>query len=79
MNTDDFIQASQEGTGKWQKSDKVLNFYGRDDFEESGMKQLFLDAGIPVYEVVNDGTPRFFRRLEAVFVKIFGKKAETKQ
>lgn len=65
------IQASEEGTGKWKKSEEVLRFYGKDDFEESGLADFFRQHDIPVYTVVNDGTPRFFERLSNVFNKIF--------
>lgn len=55
-------EAIENGTAFWQKDERVLRFYGRDDFIE--IQSLFEKAGIKVYTINNIGSSRFFEDLE---------------
>ncbi len=61
--------AIEAGTAFWQKDERVLKFYGRDDF--SKIKRFFKKTGIPVYNVKNDGERYFFESLEKEVEVIF--------
>jgi hypothetical protein len=62
-------EAIEAGTAFWKKDDRVLRFYGRDDF--SKLKYVFRKAGIPVHNVKNDGGRYFFESLEKKVEVIF--------
>ncbi len=63
------VEAIENGTAFWQKDERVLRFYGCDDF--SRIKRLFRKAGIPIYTIKNDGGTRFFGRLGKVANALF--------
>ncbi len=62
-------EAIEKGTAFWLKDEKVLQFYGRDDFSE--IEKLFQDTGIPIYTIENDGGNRFFESLQKIAVALF--------
>ena len=63
------MHAIETGTAFWQKDERVLRFYGRDDFSE--IKGLFQAAGIPIYTLKNDGGNSFYKGLAKIAGAIF--------
>jgi hypothetical protein len=63
------LEEIEKGTAFWKKDEKVLRFYGYDDFYE--IESLFLDAGIPIYTIENDGGDSFYNNLEAIADTLF--------
>jgi hypothetical protein len=55
-------EAIENGTAFWQKDERVLRFYGCDDFIE--IQSLLEKTGITVYTIKNIGSSRFFEDLE---------------
>ena len=62
-------EALEQGTAFWLKTEKVLRFYGRDDFIE--IEDLLWNAGIPVRNLNNDGGQAFYKILAEVAPAIF--------
>lgn len=62
-------EAIENGTAFWQKDERVLQFYGRDDFIE--IQGLLEKADITVYTIKNIGSRCFFEDLEIAAKKIF--------
>ncbi len=62
-------EAIEEGTAFWLKDEKVLRFYGRDDFSE--IEALFQKIGIPIHTVQNDGSSHFYEQLERIAAALF--------
>jgi hypothetical protein len=62
-------EAIENGTAFWQKDERVLRFYGHDDFSkiESELKA----AGIFIYTIENDGGDNFYKNLELKVNEIF--------
>jgi hypothetical protein len=58
------IKTLEKGTAFWQKDEKVLRFYGSDDFSE--VELLLKEACIPIHTVINDGGSSFYKYLETV-------------
>ena len=56
-------------TGSWSIDQRVINFYGYDDFLESGLEMLFKAQNIPIHEIKNDGTYHFFEHLQELTFK----------
>jgi hypothetical protein len=54
----------ENGTAFWQKDERVLCFYGRDDFLE--IEGLFRKATIPIYTIENYGSRYFYEQLGTV-------------
>lgn len=61
--------ALEQGTAFWLKDERVLRFYGRDDFIE--IEGLFQDIDIPVHVLKNDGGSSLFTYLEMVTDELF--------
>lgn len=59
----------EQGTASWLKDERILNFYGKDDFSE--IESVFRNADIPIYPVKNDGTCTFFNLLKIAAETIF--------
>lgn len=62
-------QAIENGTAFWQKDERVLRFYGQDDFIE--IQGLLEKAGIKVCTIKNNGSNLFFEDLERAANMIF--------
>jgi hypothetical protein len=62
-------EAIEKGTAFWQKNERVLEFYGKDDFFE--IEGLLENAGISICMIENNGNSYFFENLEKVANKIF--------
>ena len=62
-------QAIENGTAFWQKDERVLRFYGRDDF--LAIEGLFRKANIPVYSIKNYGNRYFYEQLGTVANRLF--------
>lgn len=63
------VEAIETGTAFWQKDERVLRFYGRDDFSE--IKGLLQAAGIPIYNLKNDGGSSFYKGLKKIAGVLF--------
>jgi hypothetical protein len=59
----------ENGTAFWQKDERILRFYGRDDFFE--IEGLLEKAGITVCTIKNNGSSCFFEDLETAADMIF--------
>jgi hypothetical protein len=62
-------EAIENGTAFWQKNERVLEFYGEDDFCE--IEDLLKDAGINISMIENNGNSCFFETLDKIAPKIF--------
>jgi hypothetical protein len=58
-----------DGTGSWPISQRVLRFYGIDDFSE--IEDEFQVRNIPVYNVQNDGSKSFKKEIERLAQNLF--------
>lgn len=64
------LEEMLDGTVSWPLQNKILQFYGNDDFAE--IEDIFQKMGIPVIEVVNDGDHSFFEeKLAHVISQLF--------
>lgn len=68
--------AIEAGTAFWQKDERVLRFYGRDDFFE--IEDRFQSTSIPIYTLENDGGNCFYDYLEIVADAIFLLRGQSK-
>ena len=62
-------EALEQGTASWLKDERILKFYGKDDFPE--IESVFRNADIPIYSIKNDGTCSFFNLLKIAAETIF--------
>ncbi len=62
-------EAFEKGTAFWLKDERVLRFYGHDDFAE--IEDLFQACNIPVHSLVNDGRNHFYECLETIANTLF--------
>jgi hypothetical protein len=62
-------EAIEAGTAFWQKDERVLRFYGRDDFSE--IEDHLDAAGICIHPLDNDGGTSFFNSLESIAEELF--------
>ena len=62
-------EALEQGAAFWLKDEKVLRFYGRDDFIE--IEGLFRKAEIEVYTIENNGSWYFYEQLGTVANGLF--------
>jgi hypothetical protein len=65
-----YPEALGQGTASWLKDERIIRFYGRDDFSE--IECLF--KGIPIHKIENDGTPSYFQKLDVAAQAIFESK-----
>lgn len=64
-----YPEALQGGTAFWKKDERVLRFYGRDDFDE--IKDRFQSVNVPIHTIENDGESCFFQYLEILASTLF--------
>ena len=62
-------EALEQGTASWLKDERVLRFYGDDDFFE--IDSILRNANIPIYTFTNNGGPEFFNLLENTAKSLF--------
>lgn len=62
-------EAIENGTAFWQKDERVLRFYGKDDFAE--IKDLLEAHNIDIHTIENNGDTSFYHKLPAVADEIF--------
>lgn len=62
-------EALEKGTAFWLKDERILRFYGRNDFDE--IKDQLQAAGVSIHTLENDGGSRFYQYLEAVASALF--------
>lgn len=63
------VEAIAQGTAFWQKDERVLRFYGLDDFVE--IEGQLKAAGISIYPLNNDGGGSFYKILESIADELF--------
>lgn len=65
------VEAIEAGTAFWKKDEKVLQFYGLDDFNE--IKEQLFPAKIRIYKLNNDGEGKesFFKNLDLIVNDLF--------
>lgn len=63
------VEAIEKGTAFWQKDERVLRFYGKDDFAE--IKDLLEAHDIDIHTVENNGDDCFYHKLASVADIIF--------
>ncbi|SRR6266571_3353982 len=62
-------EALKKDSAFWLKDERVLRFYGNDDFSE--IEGMFRAASVPIYTIINDGKYGFYNNLESVADKLF--------
>jgi hypothetical protein len=69
LPSSDYPEEIETGTVFWQKDERILGFYGCDDFSE--IESLFRELAIPIYSIQNDGDKHFYTHLKSVAEKLF--------
>lgn len=62
-------EALEQGTAFWLKNERILRFYGFDDFDQ--IEDRLQAAGVSIYALENDGGSRFYQSLESVANALF--------
>lgn len=65
------LKSVKNGTKGWKRNSETFALFGKDDFSSSGFEHIFLTNKIPVYTIRNNGTPRFYTRLNALATTLF--------
>lgn len=58
-----------QGTASWRLSDAAMNIFGEDDF--ASIQHEFLNRGVPVFEILNDGDQSLRQELHAIKRDLF--------
>lgn len=58
-----------QGTASWSLSDAAMNIFGDDDF--ATIQHEFINRGVPVYEIPNDGDQGLKRELHVIKHELF--------